>query len=77
MPIGRCKQPEHDSRPLTKVALAMVDRALEILSSLRPRFKAGGGTDDQWDFLVEDLERDLMTQPHINVLYYMTWARKL
>lgn len=55
----------------------MVDRALEILASLRPRFKAGGGTDDQWDFMVEDMEREIMMQPHINVLYYMAWARKL
>jgi hypothetical protein len=54
----------------------MVDRALDAMSAFRPRFKQGGWSDDEYDDLVIEIEHELMTQPHITLSLYMSWATK-
>lgn len=63
---------------MSKIALIMVDRALEYLSAFRARYKAGGGTDEEWDILVIDIERQLMGQESLFTMpYHVLWAQKV
>jgi hypothetical protein len=54
----------------------MMNRTIDILSCYRPRYKAGGGTDDDWDSLIIDVEGELANRPHVTLSFYMAWAIK-
>jgi hypothetical protein len=64
-------------RPLSEIGPKMVERMLDHLSSLRPLYKAQGGTDEEWDDVIVDCERDTMAWPGITFPFYIVWARKL
>jgi hypothetical protein len=54
----------------------MVNRMVDILSSLRPLYKLKGGSDDEWDDVIVDLERDITSWPDVTFSFYMVWAQK-
>jgi hypothetical protein len=55
----------------------MVDRMVDIWSSFRPLHKAKGGSDEEWDNAIVELEREVMARPDITFPFIIVWASKL
>jgi hypothetical protein len=55
----------------------MVDRMVDIWSSVRPLHKAKGGSDEEWDNAIIELEREVMTRSDITFPFNLVWAKKL
>jgi hypothetical protein len=55
----------------------MVEVFFDFWSSLRPLYKNKGGSDEDWDYAIVEMERGLMVGSDVTFPFYIVWAKKL